>query len=164
MPVENNLEQCSSSRAWEKTRRVEWNRWVNSSCWIDSDFMVFCVCKHVRVRATLQHRTGWSNPPKCGEAGYFCSKKKTVLSCITQRTTVLLCVFAAAFFLPPLIIQSLCAFLPVCACRQALILKCSCVLPCVYLLWIWADSEQLHANEWPQLAVIVGAGAMEAVR
>lgn len=31
----------------------------------------------------------------------------------------------------------------------------------VYLLWIWADSEQLHVNDCPHLVVIVGAGAME---
>lgn len=31
----------------------------------------------------------------------------------------------------------------------------------VYLLWIWADSEQLHVNDCPHLVVIVGVGAME---
>lgn len=35
------------------------------------------------------------------------------------------------------------------------------MLLCLCLLWIWADSEQLHVNECSQLAVIVRAGAME---
>ena len=48
-----------------------------------------------------------------------------------------------------------------CACKRALILKSAPVCFYVCLLWIWADSEQLHVNEYSQLAVIVGAGAME---
>lgn len=46
-----------------------------------------------------------------------------------------------------------------CACGRALILKRASV--CVCLLWMWADTEQLRVNECPQLAVIVGAGAVE---
>lgn len=55
----------------------------------------------------------------------------------------------------------MCACLAVCACRRALILNCAPVYFHVYLFWIWADSEQWHESECPQLAVIVGAGAME---
>lgn len=116
---------------------VEW-LWQNS------------VYKHALVRIALQEWTSRGNREKIFFPIYpLCKKKK-------KKN-----VWGAEVITPWLHSSFSNVFSSVKACvrayRQADIKVCFQV----YLLWIWADSEQLHVNDCPHLVVIVGAGAVE---
>lgn len=142
-----------------------WKRLKNGviSCWGGSDSgFTGSLCKHILVTVALEESTGVLDTRTQGEEVRTYSvqhkpKKKTgaVLIALWLQSS------CSSIFFSSYHPKSACVLGCVCLWASVDIKVCSCVPPCVRLLWIRADSEQLHVNECPRLAVIVWEGAAE---